>query len=130
MPFNHIAHRRMGRQSDPEHGVPRKTFKVPHKGGNPGTGDWPAGFYENSPSRTWHRGGLGDPLLCVRAGQSEYEHNGGMTRFLRAEQMPAGRRTFRMVEGAPLRTRFGEGLYRTIFLEHALAFVVSPAARS
>ncbi|MBX5465425.1 MAG: DNA mismatch repair protein MutS [Clostridia bacterium] len=35
--------------------------------------------------------------------------------FLRAERQVDGRRTFRMVEGAPLPTSFGEDLYRRIF---------------
>ena len=35
--------------------------------------------------------------------------------FLRAERLPDGRRTFRLVEGAPFETSYGEDLYRTIF---------------
>jgi hypothetical protein len=35
--------------------------------------------------------------------------------FLRAERRPDGTRTFKMVEGAPLRTSYGEDLYRQIF---------------
>jgi hypothetical protein len=35
--------------------------------------------------------------------------------FLRAERLPNGRRTFRLLEGAPLPTSHGEDLYRTIF---------------
>lgn len=35
--------------------------------------------------------------------------------FLRAERLPDGRRTFRLREGAPLPTSFGEDLYRRIF---------------
>lgn len=35
--------------------------------------------------------------------------------FLRAERLADGRRTFRLVEGAPLPTSFGEDLYRRIF---------------
>jgi DNA mismatch repair ATPase MutS len=35
--------------------------------------------------------------------------------FLRAERLADGRRTFRLVEGAPLPTSYGEDLYRRIF---------------
>ena len=35
--------------------------------------------------------------------------------FLRAERLPDGRRTFRLLEGEPLPTSFGEDLYRRIF---------------
>ena len=35
--------------------------------------------------------------------------------FLRAERLPDGGRTFRLVEGAPLPTSYGEDLYRRIF---------------
>jgi MutS domain V len=37
------------------------------------------------------------------------------TLFLRAERHPDGRRTFKLVEGEPLPTSFGEDLYRRIF---------------
>lgn len=37
--------------------------------------------------------------------------------FLRAERLESGARTFRLVEGAPLPTSFGEDLYRQIFDE-------------
>ncbi len=36
-------------------------------------------------------------------------------RFLVAERLPDGRRTFRIVEGPPLETSYGEDLYRQIF---------------
>jgi hypothetical protein len=35
--------------------------------------------------------------------------------FLRAERQPDGRRTFRLVEGAPLPTSYGEDSCRRIF---------------
>jgi len=35
--------------------------------------------------------------------------------FVRAERLPSGERTFRMVEGAPLPTSYGDDLYRRIF---------------
>ena len=35
--------------------------------------------------------------------------------FLRAERMPDGTRTFRLVEGEPLETSYGEDLYRQVF---------------
>lgn len=35
--------------------------------------------------------------------------------FLRAERRPDGTRTFRIVEGRPLRTSFGEDVYREVF---------------
>ncbi len=41
------------------------------------------------------------------------------TLFLRAERLPDGRRTFRVMEGAPLPTSYGADLYRRIFGEAA-----------
>ncbi|HTR80294.1 MAG TPA: DNA mismatch repair protein MutS [Bacteroidota bacterium] len=35
--------------------------------------------------------------------------------FLRAERQPDGRRTFKIIEGEPLQTSYGEDLYRKIF---------------
>ena len=35
--------------------------------------------------------------------------------FLRAERQPDGFRTFKLIEGAPLETSFGEDLYHRIF---------------
>ncbi len=35
--------------------------------------------------------------------------------FLRAERLPNGERTFRLAEGEPLPTSFGQDLYRQIF---------------
>jgi DNA mismatch repair ATPase MutS len=44
-----------------------------------------------------------------------FRHNGpSRVRFLRAERRPDGRRTFRVVEGEPLPTSFGEDLYHRI----------------
>ena len=40
--------------------------------------------------------------------------------FLRAERHADGTRTYKLVEGEPLRTSFGEDLYRNIF-EHSMA---------
>jgi len=37
--------------------------------------------------------------------------------FLRAERLPDGTRTFRLVEGEPLETSYGEDLYRQVFPE-------------
>lgn len=44
-----------------------------------------------------------------------YESNTGEALFLRAERRPDGARTFKVVEGEPLPTSFGEDLYRQIF---------------
>lgn len=46
--------------------------------------------------------------------------------FLRAERLADGSRTFRIIEGAPLPTSFGEDLYRRIF-EVTPASAVTPA---
>jgi hypothetical protein len=35
--------------------------------------------------------------------------------FLRAERLPDGTRTFRMVEGEPLQTSYGKDLYDAVF---------------
>jgi hypothetical protein len=42
------------------------------------------------------------------------EHSPQAT-FLRAERLPDGRRTFRLEEGEPLETSYGEDLYHKIF---------------
>ena len=44
-------------------------------------------------------------------------YNGRMsnTLFLRAERQPDGRRTFKLIEGEPLQTSYGEDLYYRIF---------------
>ncbi len=38
--------------------------------------------------------------------------------FLRAERLPDGTRTFRLIKGEPLETSYGEDLYREIFSTH------------
>jgi DNA mismatch repair ATPase MutS len=40
----------------------------------------------------------------------------GMQFFLRAERQDNGERTFRVIEGEPLQTSFGEDLYEEVFL--------------
>jgi DNA mismatch repair ATPase MutS len=37
--------------------------------------------------------------------------------FLRAERRPDGTRPFKLIEGEPLQTSYGEDLYRTVFLD-------------
>jgi DNA mismatch repair ATPase MutS len=44
-----------------------------------------------------------------------YQHANGQALFLRAERRDDGKRTFRLQEGAPLATSYGEDLYRQIF---------------
>jgi len=44
-----------------------------------------------------------------------YEANTGNVLFLRADRQADGGRTFRLVEGEPLQTSFGEDLYQSIF---------------
>jgi DNA mismatch repair ATPase MutS len=39
--------------------------------------------------------------------------------FLRAERRPDGRRTFKLIEGEPLPTSYGEDLYQRIFERQA-----------
>jgi DNA mismatch repair ATPase MutS len=39
----------------------------------------------------------------------------GAVMFLRAERQPGGTRTFKLIEGEPLETSYGEDLYRAIF---------------
>ena len=45
-----------------------------------------------------------------------YEKHLGSALFLRADRQEDGRRTFKLVEGEPLGTSFGEDVYRGIFL--------------
>lgn len=50
-----------------------------------------------------------------------HEENEGNMLFLRAEREPDGTRSFRLIEGEPLRTSFGEDLYKSVFgvgIEH------------
>ncbi len=47
--------------------------------------------------------------------QGLYEKNPGDILFLRAERQADGARTFKLVEGAPLPTSFGEDLYDNVF---------------
>ena len=47
--------------------------------------------------------------------------------FLRAERLPDGRRTFRVVEGEPLPTSHGQDIYRRIFAERAPGDPAGPA---
>jgi MutS domain V len=47
--------------------------------------------------------------------ESCYAHNAGEALFLRAQRRPDGQRTFRLPEGEPLPTSYGEDLYRQVF---------------
>ena len=54
--------------------------------------------------------------------ESCYAHNAGEAVFLRAQRRPDGQRTFRLPEGEPLPTSYGEDLYRQVFgPEHVTA---------
>ena len=44
-----------------------------------------------------------------------YERQLATALFLRADRQPDGRRTFKLVEGEPLSTSFGEDVYREVF---------------
>ena len=44
-----------------------------------------------------------------------YEKHLNSALFLRADRLEDGRRTFKLVEGEPLGTSFGEDVYREIF---------------
>ena len=58
-------------------------------------------------------------IVCVthlyELAHSIYQGNKGNVLFLRAERQDGGVRTFRLVEGEPLKTSFGEDLYHSIF---------------
>jgi DNA mismatch repair ATPase MutS len=47
--------------------------------------------------------------------QSFFARKTDKTKFLRAERRPDGTRPFKLVEGEPLQTSYGEDLYRSIF---------------
>lgn len=53
--------------------------------------------------------------------RSVYDLSRGDAMFLRADRQPDRTRTFRLVEGEPLATSFGEDLYRKIFEVEAAA---------
>jgi hypothetical protein len=59
-----------------------------------------------------------------------HREGSGATLFLRAERDPDGRRTFRLVEGEPLPTSYGEDSYRRIFAPAAGAPGERVASRS
>ncbi len=44
-----------------------------------------------------------------------YDTNMGNALFLRAERQSDGRRTFKLVEGEPLQTSYGEDVYHSVF---------------
>jgi len=48
-----------------------------------------------------------------------YERRLDSALFLRADRQEDGRRTFKLIEGEPLSTSFGEDVYREIFLDEA-----------
>jgi DNA mismatch repair ATPase MutS len=50
---------------------------------------------------------------------SFYERRLATALFLRADRQPDGRRTFKLIEGAPLSTSFGKDVYREVFREEA-----------
>jgi hypothetical protein len=58
--------------------------------------------------------------LAVRC----HAENAGTALFLRAERQPDGRRTFRLLEGEPLPTSYGQDLYQQVF---GTAYEGSPA---
>ncbi len=58
--------------------------------------------------------------LAVRC----HAENAGTALFLRAERQPDGRRTFRLLEGKPLPTSYGQDLYQQVF---GTAYETSPA---
>jgi DNA mismatch repair ATPase MutS len=47
--------------------------------------------------------------------RSTFERNGANAVFLRAERLADGTRTFRLPEGEPLETSYGEDLYKEVF---------------
>ncbi|MGH9920193.1 MAG: MutS-related protein, partial [Nitrososphaerales archaeon] len=59
---------------------------------------------------------------------SLYEKKMANAVFLRAERKAGGERTFKVVEGEPLETSYGEDLYDRIFLGAAPAPAPEPAA--
>ena len=46
-----------------------------------------------------------------------FEKRRNSTLFLRADRLEDGRRTFKLIEGEPLTTSFGEDVYREVFSE-------------
>jgi len=59
-----------------------------------------------------------------------YEKNAGEMAFLRAERKSDGTRTFKVFEGAPLQTSFGEDLYNRIFATKPAEEEPAPAERA
>lgn len=61
----------------------------------------------------------GVKVVCVthlyELAKNLYQRNTGNVLFLRADRQVGGTRTFKLVEGEPLETSFGEDLYESIF---------------
>jgi len=57
-----------------------------------------------------------------------YEKNAQHSTFLRAERQSDGTRTFKLLEGEPLETSYGEDLYQQVFGTHCEEGVRTPAA--
>ena len=55
-----------------------------------------------------------------------HERNDAKALFLRAERQPDGTRTFRLVEGVPQETSFGEDLYKNVFGGAAQSELATP----
>jgi len=53
--------------------------------------------------------------------QSLHDKKIGNAMFLRAERLEDGTRTFKVIEGAPLRTSYGKDLYEQVFCAHSTA---------
>jgi len=69
-------------------------------------------------------------ILCVthlyELAHGFYERNQSSFLFLRASRQADGARTFKLAEGEPLPTSFGEDLYKSIFLRGAAANMTEP----
>lgn len=61
---------------------------------------------------------LYDLAASCYAGNAGNTGNTGNALFLRAQRQPGGHRTFKLPEGKPLPTSYGEDLYRQVFAPH------------
>lgn len=77
---------------------------------------------------------LGVKVVCVthlyELSRGLRERDAGDVLFLRADRRADGTRTFRIVEGEPLETSFGEDLYERIFGSGGAGATADPGARA
>ena len=58
---------------------------------------------------------MSSPTMCTEFARGFFNEKDKTAIFLRAEREADGRRTFKLVEGEPLQTSYGQDLYNEVF---------------